>query len=168
MQWYLDGLYLNHGYHFFAPSPGPGHIIRYELFDDRGSVIGQGEFPNTKDQWPRLRYHRHFMLTEQAELPSENAEDRQHWQRVYLESYARHLLRINPEAQSVRLRRIAHWPIPRQFAAQGRKLTDPEGYETVMEITLPRSNVDAHERAQSGLWTDRQVDTANRQMGGMR
>src|SRR5579871_4532118 len=28
---YLDAAYLNHGYHFFAPEPGPSHLVRYEL-----------------------------------------------------------------------------------------------------------------------------------------
>ena len=165
MQWYLDALYLNHGYHFFAPSPGPGNLIRYELLDSRGSVIGQGEFPNTKDQWPRLRYHRHFMLADQAGLPSEDRQYRDYWQRVYLESYARHLLRTNEDAEMVRLRRIAHWPIPRDLALQGRKITDPEGYETLMEVTQRRSDVAPQGGEQTNIWPGQPIDIANRWNG---
>src|SRR3954462_453269 len=33
MQWYLDALYMNQGHSFFAPDVGPGHLIKYELFD---------------------------------------------------------------------------------------------------------------------------------------
>jgi hypothetical protein len=28
---YIDSLYLDHGYRFFAPSPGPSHLVRYRL-----------------------------------------------------------------------------------------------------------------------------------------
>ena len=45
MQWYLDALYLNHGYSFFAPEPGIGYLIHYDLLDGRGGVVKQGSFP---------------------------------------------------------------------------------------------------------------------------
>jgi hypothetical protein len=60
---YLEAMYLNHGYRFFAPDPGPSHLIRYELFDARGRTI-RGFFPDRREHQPRLRYHRHFMLSE--------------------------------------------------------------------------------------------------------
>lgn len=61
---YIDLMYLNHGYFFFAPNPGPNHLVRYELefADGRKPVVGQ--FPDRTQQWPRLLYHRHFMLSE--------------------------------------------------------------------------------------------------------
>ena len=152
MQWYLDVLYLNHGYHFFAPDPGPGHLIRYELLDARGGVLEQSEFPNRKEQWPRLWYHRHFMLADQAGLPKEDEQEAAAWQRKYLESYARHLLRTNEDAQSVRLRRIAHHPLPPQLALEGRKLNDPEGYQTLMEVTQRRSDLGPSASDQSMMW----------------
>jgi hypothetical protein len=165
VQWYLDALYLNHGYHFFAPEPGAGHLIRYELFDTRGSIMAQGEFPNLKEQWPRLRYHRHFMLADQAGLPSDDKQYRDHWQRAYLESYARHLLRIHEDADAVRVRRVAHWPIPRNFFLEGRKLTDPEGYETVMEVTQRRSDLGLDGADQTSIRHGQPIDTANRWIG---
>lgn len=59
---YSEFAYLNHGYAFFAPDPGPSHLLRVR-------VSGEGEeaaetFPDLSRQWPRLLYHRHFMLTE--------------------------------------------------------------------------------------------------------
>jgi hypothetical protein len=61
---YVDLLYLNHGYAFFAPNPGPSHLVRYRIdfADNRPSL--EGVFPDLKTQRPRLLYHRHFMLAE--------------------------------------------------------------------------------------------------------
>ena len=37
---YLEAAYLDHGYAFFAPDPGPSHLVRYELeFDDGGVIL---------------------------------------------------------------------------------------------------------------------------------
>ncbi|MEZ6092255.1 MAG: hypothetical protein R3C05_30500 [Pirellulaceae bacterium] len=60
---YADFAYLNHGYAFFAPDPGPSHLIRASWIDTQGEERSQ-TFPDRTDQWPRLLYHRHFMLTE--------------------------------------------------------------------------------------------------------
>lgn len=60
---YADMAYLNHGYAFFAPDPGPSHLVRASWVDDQGEERTQ-TFPDLNDQWPRLMYHRHFMLTE--------------------------------------------------------------------------------------------------------
>jgi len=61
---YMAALYLDHGYFFFAPNPGPSHLVRYkvEFADGRQPVVGT--FPDLKTQQPRLLYHRHFMLAE--------------------------------------------------------------------------------------------------------
>ena len=96
MQWYLDALYLNQGHSFFAPDVGPGHIIRYELLDQSGRAIEQGELPSRKEHWPRLFYHRHMMLADQSELPSDDKQFRDYWQRKYLRGLRRHhLLHVN-------------------------------------------------------------------------
>jgi hypothetical protein len=59
---YLQLLYLNHGFHFFAPDPTGSSLIRCELeFPDKTTRTVQ--YPN-RNIWPRLLYHRHFMLTE--------------------------------------------------------------------------------------------------------
>lgn len=59
---YLQLLYLNHGYHYFAPEPGNSTLVAYvlEMPDGRFET---GRIPN-RGIWPRLLYHRHFMLTE--------------------------------------------------------------------------------------------------------
>ena len=32
---YLRATYMNHGYRFFAPSPGPSHLLRFEIQSGR-------------------------------------------------------------------------------------------------------------------------------------
>jgi hypothetical protein len=92
------------------------------------------------------------MLADQAELPSPNEQFSKDWQRKYLEAYGRQLLRQNENAQSVRVRRIAHWPLPLELAEQNRTLTDPEGYELIMEATQRRSDLGPEVGDQSQMW----------------
>ena len=58
---YLLTLYLTHGYRFFAPEPGPSHIVRYEVIKSDGEIIN-GQFPDRDEFWPRQLYHRWFMF----------------------------------------------------------------------------------------------------------
>lgn len=71
---YSQFTYLDHGYAFFAPEPGPSHLIRATVTPTEpgdGSEPGPNpvapivrNYPDLNDQWPRLLYHRHFMLAE--------------------------------------------------------------------------------------------------------
>jgi hypothetical protein len=56
-------MYLDHGYFFFAPNPGPSFLVKYkvEFADGRDPV--EGVFPNLEEQTPRLLYHRYFMVS---------------------------------------------------------------------------------------------------------
>src|SRR5258708_28220683 len=60
---YINAVDLNHGYRFFAPDPGPSHLVRYHLEFSDGSKR-DGQFPNLDEERPRLLYHRYFMLSE--------------------------------------------------------------------------------------------------------
>ncbi|MDG2013983.1 MAG: hypothetical protein P8J33_10780, partial [Pirellulaceae bacterium] len=60
---YSESLYLLHGYRFFAPEPGPSHIVRYQIALPSGELL-DGQFPDRDEFWPRLIYHRWFMLSE--------------------------------------------------------------------------------------------------------
>lgn len=70
MKPYSQWLYLNHGYFFFAPNPGPGHLIQCTLSttaSDESSDKEPGQvllLPDRNEHWPRLLYHRYFMLSE--------------------------------------------------------------------------------------------------------
>lgn len=56
-----QSLFLGHGYRFFAPDPGPAHRVV-------ARAPGTGEIawtlPDRQAHWPRLLYHRWFMLSE--------------------------------------------------------------------------------------------------------
>jgi len=60
---YIGLLYLWHGYRFFAPDPGPGHSLRWSLVTERGERL-EGKIPDAENDWPRLLYHRRFMIPE--------------------------------------------------------------------------------------------------------
>jgi hypothetical protein len=61
---YIGVMYLDHGYFFFAPNPGPAHLVDYkvEFADSRPPIAGR--FPDLKTERPRLLYHRYFMMSE--------------------------------------------------------------------------------------------------------
>jgi hypothetical protein len=167
MQWYLDALYLNQGHSFFAPDVGPGHIISYELFDQSNRVIEKGTLPDKKEHWSRLFYHRHMMLADQADIPSDDTRVSDNGQRMYLTAYAHHLLRTHKEAQAVRVQRYAHWPLPTTYLVEGRKKgyeqlsrdlsqqgqnrrVDEQGYEKLMEVVQRRSDLGPEANEQQG------------------
>lgn len=61
---YCGAMFLDHGYAFFAPNPGPNHLVDYTVEFDDGRPPVTGRFPNLREERPRLLYHRHFMLSE--------------------------------------------------------------------------------------------------------
>jgi len=67
---YSQWLYVNHGYFFFAPNPGPGHLILGSVrlsptpSSPEKSAPENFYLPNRKEHRPRLLYHRYFMLSE--------------------------------------------------------------------------------------------------------
>ncbi len=89
---YLHAAYLNHGYRFFAPSPGPGQLIRCELRLPDGQVRSQ-TFPDAARISPRLLYHRYLILAaymhDVGRTPDDATELRRQWQE--LEGLARNL-----------------------------------------------------------------------------
>ncbi len=106
VRWYTDSLYLNHGYHFFGPEPPINQVVRYSVTDEAGTVIAEGEFPNKEQQRPRLFYHRHMMLADQA-APGPPDIDPEQWLRLSLRAYGRHLLRVH-EGDRVRVDCVRH------------------------------------------------------------
>jgi hypothetical protein len=75
---YLNLLYLNHGYEFFAPDPAGTHVIDYQVTPPDGQ-LRKGRFPSHDEQWPRLLYHRHMMLAEQTQMPVMGPRAGQHY-----------------------------------------------------------------------------------------
>jgi hypothetical protein len=176
MQWYLDVLYLNHGYHFFAPEPSNGHLIRYQVMDDRSGILAQGEFPSKQDNWPRLLYHRYFMLADQCEVPSPTEAEANQWRDDYLKAYAREILRKHPSAAEVRVQRIVHFPLrasdalkinedPSLEQYRANPLTYPPTYQVEAEVTQRRSDLDQARAAAATNWRQ---DVASGWQGGVR
>lgn len=84
---YLQATYLNHGYRFFAPNPGPGQLVRVELEMPDGSTRSE-QFPDPEVHAPRLHYHRYLILAaylsdvSTASAPGDPASDAERSQRI--------------------------------------------------------------------------------------
>ena len=145
---YIKFMAIDNGYRFFAPDPGPSHLVRYELRYPDGSKKS-GTFPNRQEHWPRLLYHRHFMLSETIftlagpllEAPAittMSQEERVSFERrkrqvdVLQEDVAQYLLNQHPTAERVRLYSQLHEILSPSDVLQGRPLDDPTTYEEFM------------------------------------
>jgi len=176
MQLYLDALYINHGYHFFAPDPGNSHLIHYTVIDDRNGILAEGDFPSKKDNWPRLLYHRYFMLAEQCEVGGPTEAEANQRRDDFLKAYARQILREYPSAATVRVKRIIHYPLLPEHAMQiqtdesmqqyrDNPLAYPPTYKDEVEVTQRRSDLDL---PQAELTTSWRQDVASGWQGGVR
>src|SRR4051812_31888803 len=61
---YAGAFFFDHGYAFFAPDPGPNHLVDYKVEFKDGRPLIKGRFPDLAAERPRLLYHRYFMLSE--------------------------------------------------------------------------------------------------------
>lgn len=136
-QSYIAATFLGHAYKFFAPDPGPSHIVRYEVTLADGSTR-HGTLPDRQQHWPRLLYHRHFMLTEfiddgrpaavwESLPPGATPPPAPPWRQRFINSYAEHLL-AGDQAREVKLYyRIHLIPTPGDVN-DGMRLDDPSLY----------------------------------------
>ena len=58
-----QALYHGHGYRFFGPDPSATHRVVVKGVQQDGTGF-EAAFPDRKQHWPRLLYHRWFMLSE--------------------------------------------------------------------------------------------------------
>ena len=114
---YLHFLYLDHGFHFFAPEPGASTLVSYSLVFPDGSTKTMGRFPNRSIS-PRLLYHRYFMLTEFLGNGPEELEP------LVARAFARNLCR-QTGATKVTLTKIEHFPPTVEELQRGLTLNDP-------------------------------------------
>ena len=139
VQPYANALFLNHGYFFFAPSPGPSHLVEYDVEFTNGEKQ-TFRFPDRQTQRPRLFYHRHLMLAEwlHANYPAASVPDwvpkeeqqfqQDSYQRV-VESLRQHLQQLHG-SKRVTLRRLEHQLIAPEDYLQGqRDLNAPHLYQ---------------------------------------
>lgn len=149
---YGQFLYMDRGYAFFAPNPGPSHLIQVAVSDadgDREEIM----YPDRRRQWPRLLYHRHFMLTEflndsyqpeigDAELELLDADEAAYWRNsrrryeAFRGSLVHHLEAVNP-GREVAIRRIEHLiPDLVRFRERPVSLTDEDSYRVLLDQPL--------------------------------
>ncbi len=117
---YNEALFLNHGYHYFAPDPGASTLIGYSI-PRAGDAPLVGRFPDVSIR-PRLLYHRYFMLAENL-WAFEDAT-----QSEMQRAYARHFAMIH-NAAKIELSRVSHEPSSIVRIQAGGKLDDPEMFE---------------------------------------
>ncbi|MEM9660423.1 MAG: hypothetical protein AAF961_18830, partial [Planctomycetota bacterium] len=138
LQWYVNLLYINHGYEFFAPDPAPSQLARFVLFDADGDEMATIVLPDIEKQRPRLFYHRHMMLAAQAEDPR-LGEFEAH------RLYAQHLLRTHEGAARVRVERGLHLLLsPQQVSpkpsaggpTEAMDLVDSSTYHTIDQFEV--------------------------------
>ena len=135
---YLNVLYLNHGYEFFAPDPAGTHVIDYQVTKVDGGVA-KGRFPSLEEQWPRLFYHRHMMLAEQTELMG--PQSGQH--------YADHLATIH--GGGCRMQWKVHLLLPPRRVAEETPLDAPSTYQLIGTVTgRPRVSAPSNRNASGG------------------
>lgn len=140
-RWYSDPLYLNHGYHFFGPDPPMGgQVVRYQIYGEDGRVKAEGEFPNLKEQQPRLWYHRHMMLVDQMSGAGiyPNPQDDQ---RLLLRAYARHLLRKHNGTEA-RLEKFEHDSLHPADVRDGIDPFEPRFYRSVLSVRERATDLD--------------------------
>jgi hypothetical protein len=117
---YLEILYLDHGYHFFAPEPEESHLLAFEARRPDGTTV-RGRIPDRSTR-PRLLYHRYFMLTEHMAEADEEVRDL--WHR----SYAEHIGRKYGASRAT-LTAQTHLLPSVERIREGGRLDDPESYE---------------------------------------
>jgi hypothetical protein len=117
---YNQAMFLNHGYHYFAPDPGASTLISYRI-DQPNDVPIKGRFPDTAT-FPRLRYHRYFMLAENVWGFPEQTQDE------FMEAYGRHFSRQH-NADTISLTILSHDPSSIARIRAGGQLSDPETFQ---------------------------------------
>lgn len=139
---YVEATYLDHGYKFFAPDPGYfSQIVRFDVTRADGTHE-RGTLPDRNVHWPRLRYHRHFMLSEflGAATPAEDdapvyvPEKLPTGSRLYFRSYADHLKHAY-QGTHVQLELVRHVIPSPEMVRNGRRLDDPASYEVRGQYT---------------------------------
>ncbi len=132
-RFYPQLLFMDHGYHFFSPDPGDSTLVRY-VAKSKDQPHRRGRYPH-KQIWPRLLYHRYFMLTEAvpryAEVESRLFE-------LQAQAYAKRIAESH-QAESVELFRVTHHMTAANSFRAGRSLNDPESLdeERIGEFSWP-------------------------------
>ena len=142
---FVGALALGHGYRFFAPNPGPGHSFHWSVQMSDGTRRS-GTIPDARSDWPRLLYHRRFMLPEKIALlvplngaPSEVVVDaKREWQPLVMDIAARIL--EQEQGSQVELTLVEHYLPTPEDVLEGRAGEDmfiPLGTYALAKRTIP-------------------------------
>ena len=142
---YLQTLYLNHGYHFFAPEPAFSTMVDYRVSLKDGRVI-EAQLPN-KQIWPRLLYHRHFMLTEYLGFFDVQG------QIELRDSYVGHL-KHKYDATEVSVEPFRHMLPTMEFMQSPEADAWHPALVEDVDLTLPEPNEDESSEVGPGEWED--------------
>ncbi len=118
---YLNLVYMNHGYEFFAPDPSGTHLITYRVAKPDGTSA-EGRFPDLETQWPRLLYHRHMMLAEQTQMMGRSSG----------QSYADHLATLYGGPS--RIDWMIHMLLSPEQVQEGQPLNDRSTYQVLESL----------------------------------
>jgi len=154
---YSQFLYVDRGYAFFPPDPGPSHLVHVAMTALDGSLV-ESLIPDLDVHWPRLLYHRHFMMTEfletiyqppgpPSDLVEAAPEEAEYWVRTrrryehVRQSIIDHLRHEHP-GHDVAIRRIEHLiPDVIEYRLYPVALTDPESYRVMLDQPIEEPTV---------------------------
>lgn len=147
-RWYPDILYLNHGYGFFGPDPGPGIVLEYEVRDAAGETVAEGKFPDADRIWPRLRYHRYKMLADQIESIQFDPNIAEQRKRFMMQRYARQLIR-QYGGESATVTQMLHEIVPLEVwlgneeqGIEPKALDDKSTYKQLLQVRQTKADVE--------------------------
>ena len=129
---YLNLLYLNHGYEFFAPDPAGSFVIDYRVTKTDGTLV-EGRFPDLSAQWPRLLYHRHMMLAAQLEMINNQLVQMGKRLPFTGQVLAEHLATLHGGQATLDLKN--HLLLSPERVLAGRPLDEPSTYRLLGTIT---------------------------------
>ena len=146
---YTDATALGQGYAFFAPEPPQGSLLRYRATFEDGSTPIVGTLPDVSHRFPRLWFHRHFMLADQlhsdfvlhpqGSLPPEAQsafEKGRHRYDLKKQAFAAHLKAVYG-AETVEISRVTHHVRPWEAHREGMLARDPRLYEVLSDEAIP-------------------------------
>ncbi len=155
---YSQFLYIDRGYAFFAPDPGPSHLVQAAI-TARDGETSETLIPDLQQHWPRLLYHRHFMMTEfleeiyhppgpPLELVQADRDEAEMWVRARAryehvrQSVIDHLRHEHPDHE-VAIRRIEHLvPDLVEYQREPFELTDPRLYQVILDRPFESGDTD--------------------------
>ena len=128
---YANLVFVNHGYNFFSPDPTASHLIKYYFYNNANEKIAEGRFPDRREQWPRLFYHRHMMLVEQSRDPAVAGIG---WENAIAE----HLIEKH-DGDWAKLTMVRHHLLTPQQVKDGMRIDAPSTYEELGSLQHRRT-----------------------------